>query len=110
MVVLEPAFFLGLCAVAVWIYLRYPRLRPRSLTRAIVHVAISFGLFSLVPYAIEPCKTSFPPRIALLVIVGGLIVPTLGYVLLSWIWLVAKIHDLGNSLPRGGHRVRGSEA
>jgi hypothetical protein len=110
MVALVPAFFLGLGAVAVWIYLRYPRLRPQSLTRAIVHVAISFGLFSLVPYAIGPCKATFPPRLALVVIVCGLLVPTLCYVLLSWIWLIARIHDLGNSLPRGGHRARSAES
>jgi hypothetical protein len=110
MMALEPAFFLGLGAVAVWIYLRYPRLRPQSLTRAIVHVAISFGLFGLVPYAIGPCARNLPPSLSLLVIVVGLIVPTLGYVLLSWIWLIAKIHDIGNSLPRGGHRVRSSES
>ena len=108
--VLEPAFFLGLGAVAVWVYLRFPRLRPQSLTRAIVHVAISFGLFSLVPYAIGPCRADLPRTLALLVIVCGLVVPTMGYVLVSWIWLVAKIHDLGNSLPRGGHRVRSSQS
>jgi hypothetical protein len=110
MMALEPAFFLGLGAVAVWIYLRYPRLRPQSLIRAIVHVAISFGSFGLVPYAIGPCARNLPPSLSLLVIVVGLIVPTLGYVLLSWIWLIAKIHDIGNSLPRGGHRVRSAES
>jgi hypothetical protein len=110
MMALEPAFFLGLGAVAVWIYLRYPRLRPQSLTRAIVHVAISFGLFGLVPYAIGPCTRNLPPSLSLFVVAVGLVVPTLGYVLLSWIWLIARIHDLGNSLPRGGHRVRSSES
>jgi hypothetical protein len=110
MVALVPAFFLGLGAVAVWIYLRCPRLRPQSLTRAIVHVAISFGLFSLVPYTIGPCARNLPPSVALLVVIGGLVVPTLGYVVLSWIWLIAKIHDIGNSLPRGGHRVRSAES
>ena len=36
---LEPAMFLGLGAVAVWAYVRYPRLRPSSLVRAAMHVA-----------------------------------------------------------------------
>jgi hypothetical protein len=107
---LEPVFFLGLGAVALWFYLRFPRLRPRSLTRAIVHVAVSFGLFSLVPYAVGPCTANLPRSVSLVVVVAGLIVPTLGYVLLSWIWLIAKIHDLGSSLPRGGHRVRSSHS
>jgi hypothetical protein len=109
MVTLEPAFFLGLGAVAVWFYLRFPRLRPQSITRAIVHVAISFTLFSLVPYAIGPSMRSLPPALSLLVVIAGFVIPTLGYVLLSWVWLIAKVHDLGNSLPRGGHRVRSSE-
>src|SRR5207245_7340105 len=36
---LEPAMLIGLGAVAVWTYLNYPRLRPRSLLRAVMHVA-----------------------------------------------------------------------
>jgi hypothetical protein len=32
-----------------------------------------------------------------------MLIPGLGYVLLSWIWLMGRIHDIGNSLPRGGH-------
>ena len=40
---LEPAMFVGLGLVAVWTYVRYPRLRPRSLVLAALHVAVSFG-------------------------------------------------------------------
>src|SRR6476660_385298 len=44
---LEPAMFIGLGLVAVWAYVRYPRLRPGSLVRAAVHVALSFLAFAV---------------------------------------------------------------
>ena len=110
MAALEPAFFLGLGAVAIWIYLRFPKLRPATLTRAILHVGLSFGLFTLVPYGVGLSTRMLPDRLALLTVIGAMLVPAMGYVLVSWIWLMAKIHDLGNTLPRGGHRVRASES
>ena len=100
---LEPAFFLGLGAVAIWLYLRFPRLRPSSLTPAIAHVAASFLLFGLVPYAVGFCLQHLPSPVALVAIVCGMLVPSLGYVFVSWLWLIARIHDIGDSMPRGGH-------
>jgi ABC-type uncharacterized transport system permease subunit len=47
---LEPAMFLGLGAVAVWTYVRFPRLRPGSLLRAAMHVVLSFGAFATLPW------------------------------------------------------------
>jgi hypothetical protein len=103
MAALEPAFFLGLGTVAIWLYLRFPRLRPSTLTGAIVHVAASFFLFGLVPFAVGFCLRTLPAPVWLVAIVFGMIVPTLGYVFLIWLWVIARIHDIGNSLPRGGH-------
>ena len=68
---LEPAMFIGLGAVAVWTHVNYPRLRPGSLLRAIVHVAVSFGAFALLPTVLSfllplvpvmycTCKPSMP--------------------------------------------------
>jgi hypothetical protein len=37
---LEPAMLIGLAAVAVWTYVTYPRLRPGSILRAVVHLAV----------------------------------------------------------------------
>jgi hypothetical protein len=101
---LEPATFIGLGAVAIWVYVRYPRLRPTTIVRAIVHVGVSFGLFSLVPYGLALCFRTLPAPLSLLVFVSGMLIPTLGYVLLSWLWLIARLHDLG-APPRGGHPV-----
>jgi hypothetical protein len=103
MAALESAFFLGIGVVAIWLYVRVPRIRPNSLTRAIVHVAASFFLFGLVPYGSGYCLKTMPAPFSVLAIFVGMLVPTLGYVFLSWLWLIARIHDIGNSLPRGGH-------
>src|SRR3954452_1346723 len=50
---LEPAMLSGLGIVAVWTYVTHPRLRPSSLLRAIVHVAVSFAGFALLPVALS---------------------------------------------------------
>ena len=103
---LEPAMFIGLGAVAFWFYLRYPRLRPRSLVLAAVHVAFSFGAFALLPLVLGlllPITVS--PRQGVYVVLV-LLIPTLTYLLLSWVWLLALIlHDLFGG-PRGGHPVQ----
>jgi hypothetical protein len=101
----EPATFLGLAAVAVWAYVRYPRLRPASLVRAIVHVALSFVGFSVLPLTMRlllPLLQAPAPRAALVL---ALLFVLLTYVLLSWVWLIAWIIDLLGGTPRGGHPV-----
>jgi len=105
-VMLEPAMFLGLGAVAVWAYVRFPGLRPGSLVRAAAHVAVSFLGFALLPAALGillPVLASHSLRTAVAL---ALLISTLTYLLLSWIWLVARLLDdlLGGS-PRGGHPV-----
>ena len=103
---LEPVLFLGLGAVAAWAYMRLPRLRPETLVRAAVHVAVSFMLFGLLPVALRACRSVLPPSVWAPVFVVGLLIPALFYVLLSWLWLIARIHDISGSKPRGGHRRR----
>ena len=102
----QPAMFIGLGVVALWFYLRYPRLRPGSLVLAAVHVAISFAAFALLPMALglllpivhSPAQTPY--------VVLALLIPALTYVLLSWVWLIARVLDLFGGTPRGGHPVR----
>jgi hypothetical protein len=103
---LEPAMFVGLGAVAVWAYLRYPRVRPGSLVRAVVHVAVSFGAFALLPAALSVLPPLLPSHALQPYVVLALLIPVLTYVLLSWIWLIARVlHDLLGGTPRGGHPV-----
>ena len=102
---LEPAMFIGLGAVAVWTYVNYPRLRPSSLLRAIVHVAVSFGAFALLPTLLRVLLPLLPSSTSRPYVALTLLIPVLTYVLLSWVWLIARIlADLLRG-PRGGHPV-----
>ena len=102
---LEPAMFLGLGVVAVWVYFRFPRLRPRSLVLTALHVAVSFAGFALLPMTLGLLLPLVPAHALEPYVVLTLLIPVLTYVLLSWVWLIARIlHDLGGK-PRGGHPV-----
>jgi hypothetical protein len=96
--------FIGLGVVAVWAHLRCPRLRPGSLLRAILHVAVSFGAFAALPaglrFLVPLASSPLQARCG----VVALLIPTLAYVLLAWVWLLARIlHDFAGGTPRGGH-------
>ena len=102
---LEPAMLIGLGAIAVWTYVNCPRLRPGSLIRAIVHVIVSFAAFALLPGLLSVVLPALPARTTQPYVVLALLIPTLTYLLLSWVWLIARIlHDIGGT-PRGGHPV-----
>jgi hypothetical protein len=84
----------------------YPGLRPRSLVRAIVQVAISFTGFALLPIALSVLIPLAPSPELRPYLVLALLIPTFTYVLLAWVWLLARIlHDLSGGNPRGGHPV-----
>jgi len=100
-----PTMFLGLAAVAIWFHVRYPRIRPQSLVWAVLHVAVSFIGFSLLPATLsllEPLLYSPSVRVFLAL---ALLIPGLTYVLLSWVWLIARIIELLGGTPRGGHPI-----
>jgi hypothetical protein len=101
---LEPAMLIGLGAVAVWFYLRYPRLRPRSILQAALHVVLSFLGFALLPLGLRFLLPLVPhPQVPYIVL--ALLIPAMTYLLLSWVWLIARIlHDLSGG-PQGGHPV-----
>lgn len=103
---LETEMLLGLGAVALWTHLRLPRLRPRSIGRAAIHLAISFLAFALLPtelgYLLPLAGT---PRAEAYVALA-LLMPATTYLLLSWIWLIDRVvRDLLDRTPRGGHPV-----
>lgn len=100
----EPAMLIGLGTVAIWLHVRFPRVRPRSLVQAIAHVAISFGGFALLPAALGALLPLFATHTSQLCAGLALLMAIFTYVLLSWIWLIARIlHDLLGGTPRGGH-------
>ena len=84
---LEPAMLLGLGAVAVWADVNYPRLRPSSLLRAIVHVAVSFAGFAALPVSLSLLLPLLPSRTLQPYVVLTLLIALLTYLLLSWVWL-----------------------
>ena len=102
---LEPAMLIGLGAVALWTYVNYPRLRPSSLILAISHVIVSFAGFALLPALLSVVLPVLPARTLQPYVVLVLLIPMLTYLLLSWVWLIARIlHEIGGN-PRGGHPV-----
>ena len=85
--------------------MNYPRLRPSSLIRAVVHVIVAFVGFSLLPALLGVLVPLLPSRTTQPYVVLMLVTPVMTYLLLSWIWLIARIlQDLGGN-PRGGHPV-----
>ena len=102
---LEPAMYIGLGAVAVWTHFRFPRLRPGSLLRAILHAAVSFCVFALLPETLHLLIPLAPPA-QVPYIVLALLILILAYLFLSWVWLLARVaQDLFGGSPRGGHPV-----
>jgi hypothetical protein len=100
----ETAMLLGLGAVAVWTRFRFPRLRPSSLLVAFVHIGASLGVFALVPVALgHLLRLGTSAQAAFIVL--ALLIPTLTYLLLSWVWLVEWIIRYLHRGPRGGHPV-----
>jgi hypothetical protein len=102
---LEPAMFLGLGLVAVWAYVNHPRLRPKSLLLAIVHVLVSFVGFALLPVLLSVVLPALPDRASQPYVVLSLLIPALTYLFLSWIWLIGRVLQELFRGPRGGHPV-----
>ena len=99
--VFQSASFLGVGLIAFWLYVRFPKRRPATLTRALLRVAASFGLFSLLPFVGHFLLPVFG-GVAFVLCVA---LPGLCFVFLSWIWLLAALVD-NVGTPRGGHRIR----
>jgi hypothetical protein len=100
---LEPAMFFGLGVVAVWTHVRCPRLRPSSLVWAAVHVMVAFAAFAFLPALVNFLVPLLPSRTTQPFFVLTLLIPALTYVLLSWVWLIARILQEIGGTPRGGH-------
>ena len=100
---LETAMFIGLSLVAVWAYVRFPGLRPGSLMRAVVHVVVSFVVFALLPATLGLVLPAAPSPGLVPYVVLALLIPSLTYLFLSWVWLIGRVlHDLLGGTPRGG--------
>jgi hypothetical protein len=104
----EQVFTSAMCAgafvLAIWVYLRLPALRPRSLGVAVAHVAASFAVLHVTPYLLEVVGKLAPAPYSVGLAVAVVVAPSLCYLYTSWLWLVARVRD-GLGRPRGGHPV-----
>jgi len=78
---------LGAGAVALWIDVRFPRLAPQELMKALLHVAASLALGYGTSPAIQTLVSYEDDRLALLA-VFGLAFPSIVYCLLAGIWVI----------------------
>lgn len=105
---LQQAVWAGSALVALWFYVRFPRLRPTTTGRAIFHVALSFGVFFVLPPVTRWFMSVLPGVHTGVVLLVTLVVPALCYVLLTWIWLLGRVlEEAGAGTPRGGLPARG---
>lgn len=102
--VFESASYLGLALIALWIYVRFPNRRPETLTRAIARVVLAFSLFMVLPFVLFAFRAVFHGHTAGVAFVLVVAMPMLCGVMVSFIWLLARLlHDFGPDLPNGGH-------
>jgi hypothetical protein len=78
---------LGAGAIALWIDIRFPRLAPHEVAKAVLHVAASIAVaYATVP-AVEALTAADDPRIVLLsVFAVGF--PAIVYCLLAGLWVI----------------------
>lgn len=99
--VFTAAMYLGSILLAVWVYVRLPILRPRSLAVAAVHILASLAVVHTAPALVAAAGWLVPAPYSLALAVAAVVAPSLCYLFASWLWLFGRIRDsLG---PRGGH-------
>jgi uncharacterized membrane protein len=84
---LTAAFGLGAGVIALWIDVRFPRLAPEEMAKALLHVGISIAA----GYATGPVLQmllAFEDGRVTLAAVFGLAFPAVVYCLLSGIWMI----------------------
>jgi hypothetical protein len=84
---LTGAIGLGAGAIALWIDVRFPRLAPQEMAKALLHVAASIAVVYASGPAIQALVAYDDPRLALAV-VFGLAFPSVVYCLLAGIWVI----------------------
>jgi hypothetical protein len=87
LVVFGISLVLGAAAIAVWISVRFPNLKPQRLGVIMIHLVIAVVLGQLVPFALLlPIDAS--AAVQLMAGIFTLALPLLVYTLLITIWLL----------------------
>jgi hypothetical protein len=87
LVIFGVSLVLGAAAIAAWIAVRFPNLKPERLGMIILHVLVAMVLARLVPFGILlPVSESAAVQLMAGIFVVAL--PVLVYTLLATIWLL----------------------
>jgi hypothetical protein len=99
--VFTSAMYLGSCLLAIWVYVRLPILRPRSLAVAAAHIVASLAVVHAAPVLVGAAGWLLPAPYSVALAVGAVVAPSLCYLFASWLWLLGRVRDSFG--PRGGH-------
>jgi len=95
------AMYLGSCLLAIWVYVRLPVLRPRSLSVAAAHIMASLAVVHVAPALVGAAGWLLPSPYSVALAVAAVVAPSLCYLFASWLWLLGRVRDSFG--PRGGH-------
>ena len=91
-------FVLGAAAIALWISVRFPQLKPQRLAIIMVHLVLAMVLAQLLPFGLL-LPISASAAIQLMAGILTLALPVLVYTLLVAIWLLRVVQGaLGGML------------
>jgi hypothetical protein len=82
---------IGTAALAMWCYVRWPRLAPRSLAGSIVRLLAAFSVLQLVVFVLDGA-VAISADAALAAFVG-VVVPALSFAFLAALWLMKLFAD-----------------
>ncbi len=94
------AFTLGSAALALWTYVRFPRLAPAQIRHAILHVAAAMLIAQLVANLNVRLDVGLAGDAATLVHVFGLMLPILVYTFLAGLWMFALLTSVFRAYGR----------
>jgi hypothetical protein len=91
-------FVLGAAAIALWISVRFPQLKPQRLAFIVIHLVLAMVLAQLLPFGLL-LPISASAAIQLMAGILTLALPVLVYTLLIAIWLLRIVQGaLGGML------------
>ncbi len=90
---LSTALVLGAGALALWAYVRFPRLAPEDWRVAAAHVGVGFVALNLAPPIVE-AAVALPGTLAQATSIVAAVLLPLGYVSLGVLWLFLTVRVL----------------
>lgn len=84
----------GAALLAVWCYVRLPRLQPGSMWAALVHLGLALVLGQAVAPLSAPVASRLDGRTGLLVLLLGFVLPSLVYLMLAIMWTLKALQRL----------------